>query len=187
MRRREFVAILGGMATAWPLGVQARQPARLAWIGSGTAAVATDSLAAFREGMSDNGLVEGKDYVLDLFWSEGYYERFPALVQAALARDPAILLVVTIASVRAAQQAKKTSSNFVNSTFYFLVLSGQLAETRHHHGNGGERHRPRCWDNTQCSRFWTRKELNGRSPGVAASSWPRGCDTDGGYLLTLRN
>ncbi len=107
MRRREFI-LVAGAAVAWPLAARAQQPARLAWIGSGTAAGSAVFLAAFREGMRGNGLAEGTDYVLDLFWSDGYYERFPDLVEEALARKPAVILVVTIASVRAAQRATKT-------------------------------------------------------------------------------
>ena len=85
-----------------------QQLARLAWIGSGTATGSAGSLTAFREGMTENGLVEGKDYFLDVLWADGEYERFPAMLQEALARKPAIILVQTIASVRAAQQATKS-------------------------------------------------------------------------------
>ena len=112
--RRAFLIVAGTMLVS-PL-VDAQQPARLAWIGSGTPAGSAGSLAAFREGMKENALVEGKDYVLDLFWSDGEYERFPVMLQEALARKPAIILVQTIASVRAAQQATKTTPIvFVNT------------------------------------------------------------------------
>ena len=106
-RRDTLVALIAlgavpGMVNAQPA------PARLAWIGSGTAEGSAAALAGFRVGMSEVGLAEGKDYGLDLFWSDGMYERFPAMLEAALARKPAIILVSTIASVRAAQQATKT-------------------------------------------------------------------------------
>jgi putative tryptophan/tyrosine transport system substrate-binding protein len=112
MKRRILVttgiAALGGTATTWPAFGQAQQPARLAWIEPGAAATSTKYVAALRGGLTDNGLVEGRDYLLEMFFADGDYRRFPALTQAALARSPAILLVVTIASVRAAQQATKT-------------------------------------------------------------------------------
>ena len=104
--RRAFLIAMGTMLVA-PLS-HAQQPARLAWIGSGTATGSVESLKAFRGGMTENGLVEGKDYVLDLVWSDGEYGRFPALIDEALVRKPAVILVQTIASVRAAQQATKT-------------------------------------------------------------------------------
>ncbi len=112
MKRRPLVAtalaMLGGAATSWPARAQAQSPARLAWIETGSAATTAWLVAAMRGGLADNGLVEGRDYVLDMFFAEGDYSRFPALTREALARSPAILLVGTIASVRAAQQATKT-------------------------------------------------------------------------------
>ena len=120
MRRRAIVttgiAALGGTATAWPAFGQVQQPARLAWIEPGAAATSARFAAVLRGGLADNGLVEGRDYVLDMFFAEGDYRRFPALTQEALARSPAILLVVTIASVRAAQQATKTVPIVMMST-----------------------------------------------------------------------
>ena len=137
MNRRDAVAGLLALGAAkWSLSTLAQQLARLAWIGSGTATGSAGSLAAFREGMKENALVEGKDYVLDLFWSDGEYERFPAMLQEALARKPAIILVQTIASVRAAQQATKTTPIVFVST-NDPVGSGLVASlaARHHDGH----------------------------------------------------
>ena len=112
--RRAFLLAMGALLVA-PFA-DAQQPARLAWIGSGTATGSAGSFTAFRKGMTENGLVEGKDYFLDVLWADGEYERFPAMLQEALARKPAIILVQTIASVRAAQQATKTTPIvFVNT------------------------------------------------------------------------
>lgn len=82
-------------------------PARLALIASGAAEGGAATLAALRTGLRDNGLTEGTDYVFDLFWADGHYDRFPKLVEAALGRKPSVILVMTIASARAAQQATK--------------------------------------------------------------------------------
>ena len=107
-RRDALAGLLALGAANWALLARAQQPARLAWIGSGTPAGSVEALTAFRESMKANALAEGKDYVLDLFWSGGDYTRFPTLVQEALTRKPSIILVATIASVRAAQLATKT-------------------------------------------------------------------------------
>jgi putative ABC transport system substrate-binding protein len=105
MRRRDWLA-LPALVAAGP--ARAREPARLAWIAPGTLAVEAPRQAAFRAGLAENGLVDGRDYVLEMFYAEGDYRRFPELTRQALALDPAVLLVVTIASVRAAQQATRT-------------------------------------------------------------------------------
>ncbi len=105
MKRRGLLAVAGVVLAA---RAQAQGPARLVWIGPGTAAAEAPRIASIRAGLAENGLVEGRDYVLDGFPADGDYQRFPALLQQALARRPAVLLVSTILSVRAAQQATKT-------------------------------------------------------------------------------
>jgi putative ABC transport system substrate-binding protein len=105
MKRRDWLALTALIAAS---PAQAKEPARLVWIGPGAAAAEAPRVASIRAGLADNGLVEGRDYVLDVFPADGDYQRFPALLQQALARRPAILLVSTILSVRAAQQATKT-------------------------------------------------------------------------------
>jgi putative tryptophan/tyrosine transport system substrate-binding protein len=82
-------------------------PPRIAWLWPGTIEGNAIIATAFRDGLRENGLVEGKHYVLDERYAEGKYERFPALAKDLLKRDPAILLVNTIASVQAAQNATK--------------------------------------------------------------------------------
>lgn len=109
MKRRIVLGGAAALSAAQSFGGHAQaRSARLAWIGSGTKASAAGAIAAFHEGMRENGLREIVDYSLELFFADGDYTRFPALTQAALARDPAVLLVITIASVQAAQQATRT-------------------------------------------------------------------------------
>ncbi len=104
LRRRGLLAAVGVVLAA---RAEAQSPARLAWIESGTAPAAVARLASMRAGLKENGLTE-KDYAFDVFYADGDYQRFPALVQQALTRNPAVLLVQTIACVRAAQQGTKT-------------------------------------------------------------------------------
>jgi putative ABC transport system substrate-binding protein len=109
--RRKLVIALGAGALAAPFGTYAQQPGkvwRIAFIGPGREATTAPGISAFKEGMHENGLLEGKDYILDAVYAEGNYDIFPALTNEILKRNPAIILVLTIASVRAAQQATKT-------------------------------------------------------------------------------
>jgi putative tryptophan/tyrosine transport system substrate-binding protein len=73
---------------------------------------ATDSFAifveAFKQGMRDNGMVEGQDYVLDLRYADGDYSRFPTLAAEVVQRKPAAIVVTTISAARAAQRASST-------------------------------------------------------------------------------
>jgi ABC transporter substrate binding protein len=63
---------------------------------------------AVKQGLLENGLVEGRDYVLDVHWAEGDYTRFPEFLREVMARNPSAILVTTIAAVRAAQRATAT-------------------------------------------------------------------------------
>src|SRR5262249_4790775 len=53
---------------------------------------------------SENGLFEGRDYLLDVRWAEADYTRFAALVTELMQRKSRVIIVTTIPSVRAAQQ-----------------------------------------------------------------------------------
>ena len=105
---RAILALLAAWLVAMSPAVHGQSPPLVAWVWPGSAANAELYLAAFREGMHENGLVEGRHFVIEERHAEGNYERFPALIDELLKRDPAVVMVVTIASVRAAQQATTT-------------------------------------------------------------------------------
>ena len=104
MNRRDFVTLLGG-AAAWP-GVARGQfkPAIVGVLGSGSAHSSAFLIDALKEGMNENGLAEGRDYVLDVRWAEGDYTRFATLAFELLERKSSVIIVTTIAAARAAQQ-----------------------------------------------------------------------------------
>jgi putative ABC transport system substrate-binding protein len=77
MRRRDFIATLGG-AAAWPVVVRAQQPGKVWRIGflSGASRSAVSGLYdAFVQGMRERGYVDGKDYVIEWRSNEGNFER----------------------------------------------------------------------------------------------------------------
>jgi len=104
-RRREFIALFGGAAAAWPRMARAQsKPAIIGVLGSGSAQSSAFLIDAFKGGMNENSLTEGRDYVLDVRWAEGDYTRFAALTSELLGRKPRVIIVTTIAAARAAQQ-----------------------------------------------------------------------------------
>ena len=120
------------LAIAVPCWAQA--PPRIAWLWPGSQEGSVNLLSAFKDGMRDNGMVEGKHYVLDERYADGKYNQFPSLAADLLKRNPAILMVNTIASVRAAQQATKTVPIvFVHTND--PVGSGLVASLAHPGGN----------------------------------------------------
>ena len=82
MRRREFIAILGGAATASPSDVRAQQANttyRIGFVGLPSAGSLPERPEAFRAGLRDLGYQEGRNIVIEYRWAEGRYERLPAL------------------------------------------------------------------------------------------------------------
>jgi putative tryptophan/tyrosine transport system substrate-binding protein len=107
MRRREFLGVLGGAAIAWPLSAHAQQltvPV-IGFLVSGSADSFAIFVDAFKQGMRDHGMVEDRDYLLDLRFANGDYSRFPTFATELVQRKPAAIVVTTISAARAAQRA----------------------------------------------------------------------------------
>jgi putative ABC transport system substrate-binding protein len=70
MRRREFIALFGGVAAAWPLSALAQQAAVpvVGLLRSGTAEASAAILTAFRKGLSETGFVEGRNLAIESRW-----------------------------------------------------------------------------------------------------------------------
>lgn len=101
--------LVGGTVAAWPLAARAqREAALVGFLISGSAGSFAIFVDAFRQGMRDNGMVEGRDYVLDLRFAEGDYRRFQILAAEVAKRNPAAIVVTTISAARAAQRASST-------------------------------------------------------------------------------
>jgi ABC-type uncharacterized transport system substrate-binding protein len=101
MKRREFVALVGG-AAAWPLAARAQQwPMPIVGILNSTSPQAYASrISSFHEGLGQAGYVEGKTVAIDYRWAEGQYDRLPSLA-AELAHRPvnAIAAITTPAAL----------------------------------------------------------------------------------------
>jgi ABC-type uncharacterized transport system substrate-binding protein len=93
MRRRDFLALLGGAATAWPVGVPAQQVAipLIGFLGPGTSPAAGE-LAAFRQGLSEFGYVEGQNVAIEYRWAEGHYDRLPELIAEFVRLKAAVIV-----------------------------------------------------------------------------------------------
>jgi putative ABC transport system substrate-binding protein len=80
MRRRAFIAMLGG-AAVWPLAARAQQPAIpvIGYMSSQSPDARVDLLIGFRQGLKEAGLVEGDNIVVEYRWAENRTERLPAL------------------------------------------------------------------------------------------------------------
>jgi putative ABC transport system substrate-binding protein len=109
MRRREFIAGLGS-AVAWPLGAWAQQSPLplIGYLSSRSPEDTAHLVAAFRQGLRENGYVEGQTATVLYRWGLGQYDRMPAMA-AELVRERVSVLVATGAEP-AALAAKAATS-----------------------------------------------------------------------------
>lgn len=113
MRRREFVSLLGGTATAstvWTAAGRAQQKAMavIGYLSGGTSDGYAPYIAAFREALSETGYVEGKNLTIEYRWAEGRYDRLPELAADIVGRKVDVIMAGGLPAARAAKVATST-------------------------------------------------------------------------------
>jgi ABC-type uncharacterized transport system substrate-binding protein len=110
MRRREFIALLGGATVAWPLAARAQQPAMpvVGFLHTGLPEVFADETAAFRKGLNQIGYIEGRNVVIEYHWVQRELDPVEARVADLVRRQVAVIVAISLGPALAARAATQT-------------------------------------------------------------------------------
>jgi putative ABC transport system substrate-binding protein len=101
MKRREFIALVGGAAT-WPLAARAQQPAMpvIGYLATGSQDTFASRLAALRQGIGEHGYFEGRNVTIEYRWASGLYDQMQAFATDLVARRVDVIVYVGPPSLR---------------------------------------------------------------------------------------
>jgi len=116
MRRRDFVAGLGG-ALALPFAARAQQAMPMVgYLHSGRQSTQTANIAAFRTGLKEAGFIEGQTVAIEFRWGEDNFDRLPALAAELINRPVAAIFANGQATFRAKAITRSVPIVFITGT-----------------------------------------------------------------------
>jgi putative tryptophan/tyrosine transport system substrate-binding protein len=107
IRRREFITLLGGAATGWPLVARSQQPRKLPTIGflGATAASAAIGVGAFLQRLHELGWIEGRTVAIEYHWADARTERFAEIANEFVGLNVDVIVTYGAPAAIAAKQA----------------------------------------------------------------------------------
>jgi len=122
MRRRDFISLLGGAVTVWPLAGRAQQPAMpmIGFLSSGSPRPYQHLVAGFQQGLKETGYVEGQNVAIEYRWAEGHNDRLPGMAADLVRRKVNVVAALTTPAALAAEAGYLSAD-----TCHFVLVTAQ--------------------------------------------------------------